>query len=204
MKLAQRLRMAAQAWIRDVFGEEAGLGAPGDASSDQALTGWLSDAQARLDALQVSLAQAQTRRGRLADDLRAVQAQAGSLSATVDAALAQGQDDLARARLAELNRLERQAGELQANQAAASELVDALHNALHALQVQVGEARRKALALSERADQAAMLEELARLRRDLNRQAAAIQTELAERQEQIARREDRLAARADIERRSKK
>lgn len=204
MKLAQRLRMAAQAWIRDVFSEETAPGAPGAASPEEALTGWLNDAQARLDALQVSLVKAQTRRDQLAHERQAIQVQADGLSAAVDAALAQGQEDLARARLADLNRLQLQAAGLQNSQEAAAQLVDALQDALFALQAQVGEARRKAQALSERASQAEMLEALARLRRDLNRQAAAIQAELAGRQEQIARREDRLAARAEIERRSRK
>ncbi len=204
MKLVQRLQLSLRSLVEDIFGEgdEAGSALAG-ASPERFLKGMLSEAQGHLDRLQIELASARQHRQNLRRQIQEAQAQADSLNKAVDEALSAEQEDLARSRLAQVQRLENSSKELAQLEQAWNQQVNLLEQAIQEQQTQVESARRKTQALLERENNARITEEMMQVGRDLYHRLDTIQDELRERQERIEQREDRLSARHEFKRHGK-
>ena len=208
MKLARSLWSGLRTFLEDLFNEDlldegnsAGVqtsrALPVDASSQELLYQTLAQAQSRLDALHVELTNAIARQRRIEQDLKDATAQASRMSESVDEALQDGQEELARSRLQRLLPLQKAIQELEAHGKASAKLVDLLRESIRTQQAQVDQARHKSLQLLEKERSVTVLEELAQVRRDLNRQVSAVQAELDKRQEGLALRQDRTTSRLD-------
>jgi phage shock protein A len=208
MKLARSLWSGLRTFLEDLFNEDIpDEGNPAgvltsrslsvDAPSQELLYQTLAQAQSRLDALHVELTNAIARQRRTEQDLKDATAQASQISDSVDEALRDGQDDLARERMQRLLPLQKTIQELEAYQQASLKLVDLLRESIRTQQAQVDQARRKSLQLLEKERSVAVLEELAQVRRDLNHQVSAVQAELDKRQDGLSLRQDRTASRLD-------
>ncbi|MEW5870298.1 MAG: PspA/IM30 family protein [Chloroflexota bacterium] len=204
MKWSQRLRLALQTFLKDIFSEEV---APANNSTsmhaaDELLSQVIAKAQTRLDTLRVELANAQSHQKRIELDWQQTQAQAQAMSDAVDHALQAGQDDLARYKLIQTQALEKRVQELYELNQSYAQWVSMLREAVYTQQARLESTQRKAHDLLHRERSAETLEELSNLRRELDRQMNTLQTDLRARQEQLERREDRIAARQEINRRN--
>ena len=192
MNLLNRLSTAIRAAAHDLFAEEA------PAPEDRAAS-LLKTAQQRTDRLNEQLAQAVAREKRAEQAWRDALAQANALEAEVNAAVQSGQDDVARAKLAQLNQAQiktQQLNDRWLNDASTSEK---LRLEIQALQAQLGEARRRLDQVGDRAGNAGGMEDLQRIRREQRHDTTQVHHELKTREEQTARREDDIAAREELD-----
>ena len=207
MKWSQRVRLLLRAALDDLFGEgsedESGrLPRPAKilGRGEDRLAGMLEDAQRRLEALQVELANAIGRQKRIELQWQEAVSQANRLDQAVDSALQAKQEDEARDLLDQARHSQTRAKELGELYQACKQLTSEIQEAIQAQQEQLQDMQRKYMALTEREMDAEVLEDLARLQREMSRQATGLQAELEKREEQVARREDRIAARFEVDR----
>ncbi len=202
MKLSQRLTTLVKTAINDVLGEETVVEArpPGRASKNSAaeqLAERLSEAQARLDALQVELAEAVQREERVMREWQSVRTHAEELDLSVDIALQAGQDEKARQLLQRARQVAASAQELAELRQACEALSQQIRSALAFQQNQLDmwNSRYQAFSLRERSAEA--LEEMLQVQREISSQSEALHEEFQAQEERLAQREDRLAARRE-------
>lgn len=191
------------AWLKglagDILGEEPEPQgrAPLPGAEAAGLAGLLEQAQGRLDALRLELAEASARQKRIAQASVEAQQRVEMLDLAVDDTLRAGKDDLARTRLAQAQQAKANAAELHELQQTSQQLVEHIQQAVRSQQEKLALLRSRYLALVDREQTANALDELMRAEKELSQQQSTLQTEFEQREAQIARREDHLAARRD-------
>ena len=200
MKLTDRILFLLKATWNDLFGEEPQAEfrqvISGDVTSSR-LTGLLDQSQQRLDALRLELANAASRQKRIRQTWQNVLPQIEALNTAVDEALKVEDEDRARALLAQLNPLEKEASELAEMARSWEKHTLEVRAAVNGQQDQLDGLRRRLFLLEDRESSLSALTELFGAQQILAQQAGALQIELAVWEEQIMRREDRLAARRE-------
>ena len=194
MDLLNRLSVAIRAAAHDLFGEEE---PPRDAASHSATL--LKTAQQRVNKLNEQLAQAVAREKRAEQAWREASVQASTLEDEVNAAVRAGQDEVARAKLAQLNQAQIKVQQLNDNWRGYASSSEKLRIEIQDLQAQLGEARRRLNQVGERENNAAGMEDLQRTRREQRAETAQAHEELKSREEQAAQREDHIAAREELD-----
>jgi len=201
MKLTERILFLLRTAWNDLFAEE-GPGEPGRAASGELavmrLNGLLDEAQRKLDALRLELANALTRQKRLAHAWQETRGQVNSLETAADEALKAGQEAQARLLLEQALPLNKDAEELAGLVKACEQHTSEIRSALNSQQEKLETLRRRARLLEDRENSLSALSELFGAQQSLTRQTESLQNELADWEEQIARREDQLAARRDL------
>lgn len=197
MGMYRRLRLMAEAWLEDLFGETPGGSAPpwGD---DLARLLW--QGQGTLNALTAALAEASASAARLEAGWLETTAQAQALEASLDVDRRAGLTGAASAKAARLSALKDWAGRA-AEQAAAGRRVEArLRTAVEALQLRLDDIRRQRLALSQRQQMVELLVNLDRLDRELGQGSQLLNEGLQARRQAVERLEDEAAAREEWKR----
>jgi phage shock protein A len=192
MDLLNKLSTAIRSAAHDLFGEE-----PPPAEDRAAAL--LKTAQQRVDRLNGQLAQAVAREKRAEQDWRDGQARVTALGAEIDAAVRAGQDDAARAKLAQLNPAQIKAQQLSDSWRAYATTSEKLRIEIQDLQAQLAEARKRLERAGERDSNAGGMEDLQQARREGRKDAAQVHEEVTSREEQAARREDDATAREELD-----
>lgn len=200
MKLTDRILFLLKATWNDLFGEEPQAelrqAISGEMTSSR-LTGLLDQAQQRLDALRLELANGVSREKRIHKSWQDMLPRIETLNVAVDEALKAEDEDRARELLAQLNPLEKEASELAELARICERHTSEVRAAVNAQQDQLDSLRRRSLLLEDRENNITALTELFGTQQSITQQTGALQIELATWEEQIARREDRLAARRE-------
>jgi phage shock protein A len=192
MDLLNRISTAIRAAAHDLFAEE-------EPTPEDRAASLLKTAQQRTSRLDDQLAQAVAREKRAEQAWRDGLARVNALEVEVDAAVRAGQDEVARAKLAQLNQAQIKAQQFSDSwhtYAAASEKLRIEIQDLHA---QLDEARRRLQQVGEREGSAGGQEDLQHVQREQRKDAAQVGDELKAREEQVARREDDVAAREELD-----
>lgn len=200
MKLIERLSALLKSLASDILGEETGEAlslAQGDGADAERLAGLLEEAQGRLDALRLELADANGRQKRIALAWQEAQQNSQALDAAVDAALQAGEDDQARTRLVQAQRAQANAKELDELHQASGQLAEQIRAAVADQQERLALLRGRYQALVDRERTAKAMDDLLRAQKELAEQQSVLQKEFQQREAQIAQREDRLAARRE-------
>ena len=197
MKLSQRLRLFLKAAANDLFGEDQVAQTLNGETNAERLTGLLDDAQRQLDSLRLELGNAVSHQKRIERTRQEFAAQIKALDAAADAAIQAGQDEKARAVLAQLQSGQKSAEELEELARAVEGRSTDLRAAVNQQQERLDALRRRALTLTDRERSITTLAELLGDQQSLSRQTEKLHVELTAWEEQIARREDHLSARRE-------
>ncbi len=217
MKLFDRLKFSLRVILHDLFGEEGAFnenapaqnplardapeaGAPGMASLET-VGALLEETQARLDALRVEMGAALAGQRLCEAERQEAQTQASALDASVDDALRQKDDELARRTLVQARQAQESLRLIRERCQASAEVTARLHEAVTAWQAQLDQARQDYADLQQRQRSAAALEDLQSFQRRFRKELASLQEDLDRRKDAIARREDVLAAREGLKKR---
>ena len=200
MKLSQRIRLLLKAAANDLFGEEQVMEVRqtlnGETTAER-LSGLLDDAQRQLDSLRLELGNAVSHQKRIERALQESAMQVKSLDVAADAALQDGQDELAREYLVQLKSAQQNANELEELARAGEQHTADLSAAVNQHQDQLNTLRRRTLDLVNRERSVTALSELLGDQQSLAHRTEKLQMELTAWEEQIARREDLLSARRE-------
>lgn len=200
MKLTDRILFLLKATWNDIFGEEPQAelrqAISGEMTSSR-LTGLLDQAQQRLDALRLELANGVSREKRIHKSWQDMLPRIERLNVSVDEALKAEDENRARELLAQLNPLEKEASELAELARICERHTAQVRAAVNTQQEQLDSLRRRSLLLEDRENNINALTELFGTQQSIAQQTGALQIELATWEEQIARREDKLAARRE-------
>jgi phage shock protein A len=200
MKLSQRIQLLLKAVANDLFGEdqveEVRQTLDGDTNAER-LTGLLDEAQRQLDTLRLELGNAVSHQKRIERLWQESAARVKALDAAADEAVQAGQDERARAYLAQLQSAQQAASELEDLTREGEQRSIDLRAAVNQQQERLDALRRRALTLTDRERSVTALADLLGDQRSLSRQTEKLHTELTEWEEQIARREDLLSARRE-------
>jgi len=200
MKLSQRIRLLLKSAANDVFGEdqvtEVRQAFNGETNAER-LTSLLDEAQHQLDALHLELRSAVSHQKRIERICQESAARAKALDTAADVAIRAGQDERARAYLAQLKSADQNALALEELVRAGEQRSTDLRTAVNQQQEQLDTLRRRALTLTDRERSVTALAELLGDQQSLSRQTENLHTELTAWEEQIARREDHLSARRE-------
>jgi phage shock protein A len=200
MKLTERLRFFLKTTFNDLFGEEQvkeiRQAVDGETTAER-LDGLLDEAQRQLDGLRLEFGNAASHQKRITQAWQAAVSQVKALDAAVDAAVKAGQDDQARAALAQVKPAQEQARELEELAQACEQRSADLRLAVNQQQERLDALKRRALTLTDRERSVAALDELLGAQQSLARQTTKLHDELTDWEAQIAQREDRLAARRE-------
>ncbi len=193
MDLLNRLSLALRSTVNDLFAEEP------PAPEDRAAR-LLKTAEQRVAKLNEQLAQAVAREKRAEQDWRDARARADALEAEVNAAVRDRQDEVARAKLAQLNQAQTKLLQLNDSWKSYAATSEKLRIEMQDLQAQLGEARRRLQQVGDREGNAGGMEDLQQTRREQRKESEQVREELKAREEQTARREDNVAAREELDR----
>jgi phage shock protein A len=192
MNLIDRLSLAIRSTVNDLFAEEP------PAPEDRAAR-LLKTAEQRTAKLNEQLALAVAREKRAEQDWRDARARADALEAEVNAAVRNGQDELARAKLTQLNQAQTKLLQLNDSWKSYAASSEKLRIEIQDLQAQLAEAHRRLQQVDKREANASGMENLQQARREQRKETAQAQDELKAREEQTARHEDNVAAREDLD-----
>ena len=191
-RLSLAIRAATRAAANDLFGEETP--APEDRTAQL-----LKTAQQRVNKLNEQLAQAVAREKRAEQDWREARARVDALEADVDAAVRNHQDDVARAKLTQVNQAQNKLRQLSDSWKAYAASSEKLRIEIQDLHTQLADAQRRLQQVNEREGNAGGMENLQQTRREQRKETAQVQDEMKAREEQTARREDNIAAREELD-----
>ena len=192
MDLLNRLSLAIRSTVNDLFAEEA------PAPEDRAAR-LLKTAEQRTAKLNEQLALAVAREKRAEQDWRDARTRADALEAEVNAAVRNGQDELARAKLTQLNQAQTKLLQLNDSWKSYAASSEKLRIEIQGLQAELADAHRRLQQVNEHEGNASGMENLQRARREQRKETAQVQDELKTREEQTARHEDNVAAREDLD-----
>jgi phage shock protein A len=199
MKLTARILFLFKTAWNDLFGEESETrqAISGDVTASSRLNGLLDQAQLRLDALRLELANAATRQKRIEHTWHEMLKKVELLQSEIDEALKADEGQRARMLLERVNPLQKSADEMAELVQICEQHTSEIRAAINKQQEQLDTLRRRSVLLEDRENNLAVFSELFTSQQSLTRQTDVLQTGLAEWEEQIAWREDRLAARRE-------